>query len=265
MTLRWFLWSLLSPSQLLAYAMLAGVVLLLLGRLRAARWLLGIGGAGLCVFGLLPTSILFANLLETRFPQPELSSRVDGIILLAGAERTAASTAYGQPQLGHGGGRYATALGLARRYPQARVVFTGGPRIEPGRGALGTQSAVAERLFADLGLDAARIVWEEGSSDTCISARRTRELLRPAADEHWVVVTSAMHVPRTMACFRAAGWRPGRLIAQPADYRTVRGAPNTGSIQVARNLVLLDEATHEWLGLLFYRLTGRTQEWFPAP
>ncbi len=265
MTLRWFLWSLLSPSQLLAYTLLGGVVLLWLGRVRAARWLLGIAGVGGLLVGLLPTAILLANLLETRFPQPDLPSHVDGIILLAGAERGAASEAYGQPQLGSGGGRYATALALARHYPQARVVFTGGPRVEPGRGALGTQSAVAERLFADLGLDPNRVVWEEGSADTCISGQRTRELLQPGPDERWVVVTSAMHVPRTMACFRGAGWPVGTLIAQPADYRTVRGVPNQESLRVARNLVLFDEATHEWLGLLFYRLTGRTQDWFPAP
>lgn len=265
MTLRWFLWSLLSPSQLLSYTLLGGVALLLLGRVRVARWLLCIGGAGLLLFGLLPTAIVLGNLLETRFPQPDLPPRVDGIILLAGAERGAASQAYGQPQLGHGGGRYATALTLARRYPAARVVFTGGPRVEPGRGPLETQSAVAQRLFADLGLDASRVVFEERSTDTCASGRRTRELLQPGAGERWVVVTSAMHVPRTMACFRAAGWRDSNLIAQPADYRTVRGVPNTGSIQVARNLTLFDEAMHEWAGLLFYRVTGRTQEWFPAP
>ena len=204
-------------------------------------------------------------MLETRFPQPDLPRRVDGIIRRAGAARGAASQAYGQPQLGHGGGRYATTLTLARRYPAARVVFTGGPRVEPGRGPLETQSAVAERLFADLGLDAARVVWEEGSTDTCASGRRTWALLQPRPGERWVVVTSAMHVPRTMACFRAAGWGASNLVAQPADYRTVRGMPNTGSIQVAHNLSLFDEATHEWVGLLFYRLTGRTQEWFPAP
>lgn len=265
MSVRWLLWSFVSPSQLILFALALGLLLLALRRTRVARGLLWFGGLGLIVCGVLPTAILLANLLETRFPQPDLPSHVDGIVLLAGAERSAASAVYGQPQLGSGGGRYATALALARRYPQARVVFTGGPRVESGRGALGTQSAVAERLFADLGLDAARVVWEEGSTDTCVSGQRTRELLRPRPDERWVVVTSAMHVPRTVACFRAAGWTPSNLTVQPADYRTVWGAPNAGSIQVARNLALFDEATHEWLGLLFYRLTGRTQEWFPAP
>jgi uncharacterized SAM-binding protein YcdF (DUF218 family) len=265
MSVRWLLWSLVSPSQLILFSLALGLLLLALRRTRGARYLLGFGGLGLLLCGLLPTAILLANRLETRFPQPDLPTHVDGIILLAGAERSAASAAYGQPQLGSGGGRYATALALARRYPQARVVFTGGPRVERGRGALGTQAAVAERLFADLGLDAARLEWEEGSTDTCVSGRRTHELLQPRPDERWVVVTSAMHVPRTMACFRAAGWRAGNLIAQPADYRTVWGTPNVGSFQFARNLALFDEATHEWLGLLFYRLTGRTQEWFPAP
>ncbi len=38
-----------------------------------------------------------------------------------------------------------------------------------------------------------------------------------------------------------------------------------GSFQIADNLVLLDLAMHEWIGLAYYRLTGRTREFFPAP
>ena len=265
MTLRWFLWSLLSPSQLLAFALLAGVGLLLLGRLRAARIVLCISGACLFLFGLLPTSIYLGNLLETRFPQPDLPSHVSGIILLAGAERRGASQAYGTPQLGPHGGRYVSVLTLAKRFPRAPIVFTGDPRVVAGMGPLETQAAVAQRLFADVGLDASRVVWEEGSPDTCASGRRTYELLRPGSGERWIVVTSAMHMPRTVACFRAAGWGDSTLIAYPADYRTVWGTPEVESFRIARNLMLFDEAMHEWLGLVFYRLTGRTNEWFPVP
>jgi uncharacterized SAM-binding protein YcdF (DUF218 family) len=76
-------------------------------------------------------------------------------------------------------------------------------------------------------------------------------------------VTSALHMPRTIACFRAAGWHD--ILAQPADYQAVPGQWNAGSVQIARNLLLLDAAAHEWLGLAFYRLTGRTAEIYPVP
>lgn len=265
MTFRWFLWSLISPSQLLLFALALGAVLLFIGRDRIARALLLMGGLGLIVFGLLPTSLWLANRLETRFPaRPTLPAEVTGIIVMAGAEKGASSQAYGQPQVGSAGGRYLTLLALAHRFPDARIVFTGDARREPGLGPLETQAAVAERIFADVGIDPARITWEDGSSDTCESGANTFALLQPKPGETWVLVSSALHMPRVVACFRSGGWTR-QFVPYPADYRTTWGDFDTGSIQIAWNLDLFDEAAHEWLGLAFYRLTGRTQEWLPAP
>ena len=100
MSIRWLVWSLLSPSQLILFAIVLGIVLFAVGRMRSARFFLLAGGTGLVVFGLLPTSIYLANILETRFPQPALPERVDGIVLLAGAEKPASSEAYGESQVG---------------------------------------------------------------------------------------------------------------------------------------------------------------------
>jgi uncharacterized SAM-binding protein YcdF (DUF218 family) len=215
------------------------------------------------IFGLLPTSHYLANVLETRFPQPAFPDHVDGIVLLAGAERPEASQAYGEPQVGRSGGRYVTLLRLAQRYPEARIVFSGGPRREPDRGPLETQAAVAERILTTVGLDPARLAFDEHSKDTCDSGPNARALAKPRPGEVWVVVGSALDLPRIVACFRAAGWAD--IVPQPANYRSVPGGWDTSSFQVAANLQLLDDAAHEWGGLVFYRLTGRTNEWFPAP
>jgi uncharacterized SAM-binding protein YcdF (DUF218 family) len=263
MSTRWLLWALLSPSQVLLAVLIVGAVLLALGRLRSGRLLVSLGGAGLVLFGLLPTSIYLANPLETRFPQPALPAQITGIVLLSGAERPAASEAYGEPQVGGSGGRYLTTLRLATRYPGARIVFTGGPSVQAGKGALETQTAVAAEILGTVGLDPTRLTIEEQSGDTCANASNTFRLVKPQPGESWVVVTSALHMPRTIACFRAAGWP--EVIPHPADYQTVLGGWNVGSIQIARNLLLLDAAVHEWLGLAHYRLTGRTQELFPGP
>ena len=117
-------------------------------------------------------------------------------------------------------------------------------------------------MLPTVGVDPARITFEEDSNDTCGNAANTHALLQPTPGEAWVVVTSAMHMPRTIACFRAVGWD---VIPQPADYQVVLGAWNSGSFRMSQNLALLDMALHEWVGLLYYRLTGRTQELFPSP
>jgi uncharacterized SAM-binding protein YcdF (DUF218 family) len=264
MSFRWVVWSLASPSQLIL-AMLA-IGLLLLAWRRATKWaagLLWMGGVGLFAFGVLPTSIYLTHLLETRFPQPMLPARVDGIVLLAGAERAAASQAYGTPQVGFDGGRYLTLLQLAQRYPQARIVYSGGRREQPGKGPLETQAAVAEHIFRDVGIDPRRVTFDERSADTCASGRNAYTVARPHQGEVWVLVTSALHMPRSVACFRAGGWP--EIVPLPANYASVAGGWNLGSVQIASNLQLLDDAGHEWLGLLFYRVTGRTDELLPAP
>jgi uncharacterized SAM-binding protein YcdF (DUF218 family) len=219
--------------------------------------------AALFIFGVLPASHYLTAALESRFPQPQLPPRLTGIILLAGSERPAVSQATGGPQVGRNGGRHLTAQRLARQYPDAKIIFSGGPLREPGKGPLETQAAVAAALLRDSGLDSRRVAFDENSPDTCETPINVLRMVQPQPGETWVVVTSAMHMPRTVACFRAAGW--GSVIPQPADYRVALGAWNTGFFQIASNLLLLDDATHEWLGLVYYRLVGRTEDWFPAP
>ena len=263
MSPRWFIWSLASPSQLLLLTLVLGPLLLALGRPRAGRLLTMIGAVCLFLLGVLPTSHYLAAALESRFPEPQLPARVTGIVLLAGSERPTASQAHGHPQVGRNGGRHVTTLRLARAYPEARLIFSGGPKVAVGKGPLETQAAVAAALFEDGGIESSRVTFDENSPDTCASPSNVLRLARPRPGETWIVVTSAIHMPRTIACFRAAGW--GDIVAQPADYRVTIGPWNTGSFQVAENLAILDDAAHEWLGLAFYRFTGRTQEFFPGP
>ena len=272
MSFRWLVWGLASPSQLLLATTMAGTLLVLATSGRAgppSRWLrIGrrltlVGGIGLLLFGLLPVSHYLAHALEARFPVPCCPRKVDGIILLAGSERPAVSQQYGEPQTGSHGSRYITALRLAYRHPSARLVFTGGARSEPGKGALETQAAVAAAILGRIGLDPARLVFDERSRDTCDHPRNVQSLVQPQPGESWVVVTSAMHMPRTVACFRAAGW--GDVIPYPTDFKVVLEGLDNSDLQVVDNLALLDAALHEWIGLAYYRLAGRTQEWFPAP
>jgi uncharacterized SAM-binding protein YcdF (DUF218 family) len=70
-------------------------------------------------------------------------------------------------------------------------------------------------------------------------------------------------MPRAIAVFRAAGFP---VEAYPVDYRT-RGPADAMRLfpAVAFGLAQTDVAMHEWAGLVAYRLTGKTAEFFPAP
>jgi uncharacterized SAM-binding protein YcdF (DUF218 family) len=90
----------------------------------------------------------------------------------------------------------------------------------------------------------------------------SRALARPGRGEHWLLVTSAAHMPRAVGCFERAGWP---VIAYPVDYRTTGRLEPWWDLDVATRLRELDQAAKAWAGLLVYWLTGRIGELFPRP
>ena len=75
--------------------------------------------------------------------------------------------------------------------------------------------------------------------------------------------TRSVMLPRSMGVFRAAGFP---VVPYPVDYKTF-GAP--GDFRAVFDLVdgmtRATRAVREYIGLIAYRLTGRTQALFPAP
>jgi uncharacterized SAM-binding protein YcdF (DUF218 family) len=114
-----------------------------------------------------------------------------------------------------------------------------------------------------LGVAHNRITAEEQSRNTIENAVFSRLVAQPKPGERWLLVTSAYHMPRAVAAFRAAGFP---VEAYPVDWRT-RGPIDalTPFGSLSDGLQRTDAAVHEWIGLLAYRLSGRTKELFPAP
>jgi uncharacterized SAM-binding protein YcdF (DUF218 family) len=208
----------------------------------------GVTVALVLVLGLLPTGWLLLRPLETRFPIPSGITDVDGIVVLAGSEQVELSELYSQPQLGSAGDRLTTFLMLAAAHPSARLVHSGF-REEPA----------ARELILGAGVAPSRIVFDDRARNTCGSATEVRALVGPQHGDRWLLVTSASHMPRAVACFRAVGWD---IVPYPADFGT---DPSPWSSDLVGNLDALDTAAHEWVGLLYYRLLGRTDDLYPAP
>jgi uncharacterized SAM-binding protein YcdF (DUF218 family) len=245
-TANYLLWQIVAPSQLIVLVALLAVV----WWRRPLGRKLGLLAAGLVIlFGLVPTGAWLIGPLETRFGIPDITGDVAGVIVLAGSERVTLSDLYSEPQLSSAGDRLTTFLRLAARFPQARLVHSGNV----------AESPIARSLILGTGVAAERIRFDDQSTNTCGSARTTRALVEPQAGERWLLVTSSVHMPRAVACFRAVGWE---VIPYPTDFR--RGT-NPLHFGLVKNLEDLDAASHEWLGLVYYRLRGYTNELFPAP
>lgn len=250
------------PSNLLAAIGLAGLVLLFTRFRQLASWLIVTSLVLIVLFGYSPWGRLLLLPLEERFP-PWNSSRGPpaGIVVLGGAIAPEVSAARGIVALNSAAERITAAAELARRYPDARVVFSGGTASLDPTAPLEAPLAVQELMA--LGVAHERITADEQSRNTIENAVFSRLLADPKPGERWLLVTSASHMPRAIAAFRAAGFA---VEAYPVNWRTGgwRDAANLfGSL--AEGLTITDAAAHEWAGLAIYRLTGRTSEFFPAP
>ena len=240
---------LLRPSMALLLCALLGLAL----RRPALAW---IGVAGLLAIVLLPLDQFAARPLEDREPRPPLPARVDGVIVLGGALEQDIYADRGIPSLNGAAERMTELVALARRYPQARLVFTGGSgHLLPDAA---TEADDARALFTALGVPPQRMTYESASRTTWDNAVFARRLAQPAPGQVWLLVTSAMHMPRALGAFRAAGWD---VLPWPVAYKT-RGRGLRWEESPGQRIALLDAALHEWLGLLAYRLQGR---WRDAP
>jgi ATP-dependent DNA helicase DinG len=84
-----------------------------------------------------------------------------------------------------------------------------------------------------------------------------------AAPAHGLLITSASHMPRSMGVFRQAGW--SNIIAWPVNYRTGHGFAALYDAPFPERLGQFEWGFREWLGLVAYRLMGRTDALLPAP
>jgi len=242
------LWGLAQPETLLML-LIAAAWLTLRRRPGLSRGMLTVALAVMVISSIWPVQNLLLAPLESRYTRPADPGRIDGILVLGGGELTDLTLTHDQSQTNSAGERFTEAMALALRHPEAAVIFTGGSGALMGAppGAL-----VAERIFGELGLPPERLRLESASRNTAENARMTKELIRPQPGQRWVLVTSAFHMPRSVASFCAAGWTG--LILWPTDYRASAADPGW---QMVANIYDFSIGLREWIGLVAYDWTGR--------
>ena len=254
-----FFWILARPESWLFLLLSAAAFALWRGRLQAGKRLLGSAIALVLAIGALPIGEALLRPLEARFPADPATAAPIGIIVLGGGEDGRTTRASGLPEVNDAGDRLLAGLALARRHPDAQLIFTGGSAALLGTRVSGAE--VADRIFADAGIAPDRVRLEGASRNTAENAALTRALVGDPREGPWLLVTSAFHMPRAMGAFCRAGWRG--IVAWPVDYRGLGG----GDVgwDLAERLRTLNIAVKEWIGLVAYRVTGRTGALIPGP
>ena len=209
-------WMLASPINLLLLVALAGVALCYGRHARVGRGLALAAILILLALATLPLRGVCSCPLEDRFPQPSADLQPPyGIVVLGGAINDAMSAARGQTIFDEGGERVTEAVILAKRFPQARVVYTSGTNSVFGGSS--NEAARARDLMVAMGVARDRITIEDKARNTEENASFTAAIVHPEPSQRWVVVTSAFHMPRAMGVFEKAGFHP---IAYPVSFYT---------------------------------------------
>lgn len=250
------------PSNVVMLLIVCG---LLLWRSRFARFgrRLTVTGIVLCLIaGLTPLGTAILLPLEDRFPPWDATRGPPaGIIVLGGIINPHITILRHEITLDSAANRLIAAYELYRRYPTVRIVFSGGNPNLVFKGA--SESVFAMRFLVDLGVPRDDITVDNKARNTMENAVNARKIADPKPGEHWLIVTSALHMPRAIGLFRAAGFP---VEAYPVDYRTggwrdVIALPGSW----LGGFMRLDQAAHEWIGLAVDRLLGRTATVFPGP
>ena len=230
---------------------LLALVLLLRFRRLATSMLWG----GMLVFGLLGFSAVpdaLLRSLESQYKAPNLmqSEPYAGVIVLGGATGSpSVYKAHGQVPLGDAAERMTLPVGLMRKFPNFELIFSGGEgRLLP-TGT--TEAELAKMFYEEQGADMKRVTLESKARNTRENARQVAALLGDRCKQPWLLVTSAWHMPRSMAEFEATGCN---VTAYPVDFNTAEESSWT-DYSMAGSLGAWQKALHEYLGMFVYRVT----------
>src|ERR1700688_5079700 len=193
----------------------------------------------LWICGFSPLGHLLLDPLESRFPPWDAARGApDGIIVLGGSIEAELSAAHGTAVVRGAPDRIISGAALALRYPNARVIFSGGSPNLVSNDA--READYASALLESLGTSMARLTMERRSRNTQENAEFSKTLAAPKAGERWLLVTSAFHMPRSIGLFRKAGFN---VEAYPVDWHVGERADLLKFSAVALDgLVLTDTA-----------------------
>ncbi|MFC2176623.1 YdcF family protein, partial [Bacteroidota bacterium] len=192
--------------------------------------------------------------LEWRFPPTEFSPPGGGtIVLLAGyvfppdkvrpRAELSPSSIY----------RCDCAARLFKEGTGSRILISGGKPDSRIDGP--AYSDVMGEYLERLGIDSSVLIFEDRSRNTHQSAIACAEILESLPGDRVFLVTDASHMARATACFRAQGIDvvPAACSHQATEFNWEVWT----FLPSAQSLIGLETACHEWIGLLWYRLSGK--------
>jgi uncharacterized SAM-binding protein YcdF (DUF218 family) len=232
---------------------LVGLLLLILNRRRFGSGLAALALIWLWVWSMPVFADWLVLSLEGRYPKmaAEQAPQASAIVVLGGAFSHQSDWPY--PDMSSSADRYWHAARLFHAGRAPLVILSGGRA--PGRGPGMTEASAGAVLLADLGVPAGAIVLEERALTTRGNALEVAELLEGKEIKQFLLVTSAAHMRRSEAAFRAVGLDPLPVatdftVREPIRSHWLRWLPGASALAAS------SRAVHEYVGYFAYRMRG---------
>lgn len=251
----------LLPTNFLIGIGVLGALLLATRIAPAGRKLLIASVMLLAICGFSPLGYLLLYPLEQRFPPWDAARGAPaGIVVLGGSIDADVSAAHGVAVVAGAADRILASAALAHRYPNARIVYSGG---SPNLRSDAREADYAASLFESLGISSERLIMERRSRNTQENAEFSKAIAAPKAGERWLLVTSAYHMPRSVGLFRKVGFA---VEAYPVDWR-VGGREDLLRFTAfwLEGLDRVNVGLREWMGLTAYWAAGKIDRLLPGP
>lgn len=253
-------WLFAQPLSLAFFLVTLGCLALILGLRKIGIAFIALASGLLFVTLFTSTGDVALQTLEDRFPTPGRDPQtVSCMIVLGGAFSSQVNTARGGIEMNQSADRFVEALRLALAFPQAKILISGGDGSFSG--IYEGDGVTAERFFRAFGVSADRLLRDTTSRNTAENVENTKALLTSAGLSDCLLITSAFHMSRSMGLMQKAGLS---VTPWPTDYRTDgKTALGVDLTQPTLNAQQMATALREWLGLVAYRLMGRTDTLLP--
>ena len=242
---------LLSPLTVCITLLVSGLFLLLFTRRqKTGKFVVSVGVALLLFmsYDTLPDRAL--GTLEHKYPPLKETgpiSDVKWIVVLGGGHTTDPNLPVASRLSGESLSRLVEGVAILKRLPQSRMILSGGNIFDHV-----PESKNMAELAIILGIGKNDIIEEPAGIDTEDQAILIKKIVEK---DRFILVTSAFHMPRSMALFQKQGMHP---IPAPAGHRI----KNKGMIDPfmffpdSRGIEKMEFAVHEYFGLLWAKLTG---------
>jgi uncharacterized SAM-binding protein YcdF (DUF218 family) len=249
----------LLPTTVSLALLVAGLLMLWLSRRQWLGRLLATIGLGLLLLASYPpVADAFLRPLESRytplFPREELDKALAQAgkpikwIVVLGAGHVLDKAVPANDQLGDSAtSRLLEGIRLQRQMPGSKILLSGGV------GGAVKHADVLGQVAQILGVPAESYVLDRSAWDT---EQEASNLAGQIGKEPFLLVTSALHMPRAMGLFRRAGVHP---IAAPTHHVTL-DEPGVGLDELFPSpgaLSKMDAGAHEYIGMLWSKLRGR--------